>query len=168
MTQQNWEENIKVHIPRLRRYARALTNDVSNADDLVQDCLERAWDKRQSWTAGTNLRAWLFTILHNLFINGLRRQKIHNEYINQSIASQDIKQHEPNTALRDLQKCMCQLKPEYREVIILAGLENLTYKEISDVTGAPIGTVMSRLSRGRQELKLLMSEVDKPKLVSVK
>lgn len=168
MNNVTWEEDITQQIPRLRRYARALTKNSTSADDLVQDCLERAWSKRDTWIEGNNLRAWLFTIMHNCFINGIRKQKRHDDYVNQisipTLSHENNKQH----IMHDLQTCLNQLKPESREVILLAGLENLSYKEISQITGAPIGTVMSRLSRGREELRRLMTEPNKPKLVSVK
>jgi len=168
MNNLQWEDNLKLQIPRLRRYACALLQDVSSADDLVQDCLERAWDKRDSWVEGSNLRAWLFTIMHNLFINGVRRNKLQQSYLDQTSNSSTTVNTEQNYLLHDLESCLATLKPEFREVILLAGLECLSYKEISEVTGVPIGTVMSRLSRGREELRQLMSGESKPKLVSVK
>lgn len=168
MNNLEWEDNLKLQIPRLRRYACALLQDVSSADDLVQDCLERAWDKRDSWIEGSNLRAWLFTIMHNLFINGVRRNKLQQSYLelaNNPSLSTDTEQ---NFVLHDLESCLAKLKPEFREVVLLAGLECLSYKEISEVTGVPMGTVMSRLSRGREELRQLMSGETKPQLVCVK
>jgi len=164
----DWEKNLKQQIPNLRRYARALTRDVSSADDLVQDCLERAWDKRDTWTQGSNLRAWLFTIMHNLFVNGVRRQKIHQEYLDQTPIPSNMTNNDNSHLVRDLEVCLGKLKPDFREVILLAGLENLSYKEIAIITNVPIGTVMSRLSRGREELRHLMSEPSTPKLVRVK
>lgn len=168
MNNYEWEIKITQQIPNLRRYARALTGEFSSADDLVQDCLERAWDKRASWQQGSNLRAWLFTIMHNIFINGVRRQKVHQDYIDKETVSSTTTDNDKTHIMRDLEKCLTQLKPEYKEVIILAGLENLSYKEIAYITETPIGTVMSRLSRGREKLRQLMSSTSKPKLVGVK
>jgi len=163
-----WEDQLKQQIPNLRRYARALTQNTASADDLVQDCLERAWDKRENWKDGSNVRAWLFTIMHNIFINGIRRQKIQQEYLSKTIELSIENSEEQLFAMRDLTACLAKLKPEFRETVLLVGLENLSYKETADITGVPIGTVMSRLSRGREELRQLMTRDAKPKLVSIK
>jgi len=168
MKNHEWEHNLKQQIPNLRRYARALTKNATCADDLVQDCLERGWNKRNSWAPGSNLRAWLFTIMHNLYVNGIRRQQMHQNFLDESTTSQIAHDNDKSYLVRDLEVCLSRLKPEYREVIILAGLENLSYKEIALITDTPIGTVMSRLSRGREELRQLMSGTGKAKLVSVK
>ena len=158
MKDKDWERQLSEQIPRLRRYARALTQSASASDDLVQDCLERAWNKRGSWQQGSNLRAWLFSIMHNVFINNIRRNKLASDYV--ASISQDEQQYssETNYLMRDLEVSLGRLKAEYREVVLLAGLEGLSYKEIATVTETPIGTVMSRLSRGREELRVLMSE----------
>jgi len=162
-----WEENLEKHIPSLRRYARALTSNKATADDLVQDCLERAWQKRDSWREGSNFRSWIFTIMHNLFINAVRREKVHQNYVNRTARDNDFI-NDQNHLMHDLEYCLSQLKPELKEIVLLAGLECMSYREISEVTSLPMGTVMSRLSRGRSELRELMSENTKPKLVSVK
>lgn len=170
MNRQQWEQLLAEQIPNLRRYARALTQHVHAGEDLVQDCLERAWSRRTSWHEGTNLRAWLFTIMHNLFINEVKRNKLARDYTSSVVdAHVDASpSHDNNQMLRDLESCLAKMKPEYREVVLLAGLENLDYKEIALVIDAPIGTVMSRLSRGREELRELMSGQSKPKLVRIK
>jgi len=155
-------------IPRLRRYARGLTQNTSEADDLVQDVLERAWDKRLSWQVGSNLRAWLFTIMHNVFVNGVRRNKMAKDYKAALTQSSPGYVEETPLLLRDLENCLAQLKPEYREVVLLAGLEGMSYKEIAAVTAVPLGTVMSRLSRGREELRELISEQQASKVVRIK
>jgi len=165
MNTREWESKLIEQIPRLRRYARYLTQDKQSADDLVQDCLEKAWKKRNTWRAGSNLRAWLFTIMHNVFLNALRRKKISDNYLQSQHTTEPEVSDEHNLVLRDLEICLAKLKPEYREVLILASVENLTYKEISEVINAPLGTVMSRLSRGRESLREIMSGPTKPKLV---
>lgn len=153
-------EAIAAELPRLRRYARALTRDRLNADDLVQDCVERALSKLHLFRAGTNMRAWLFTILHNLHVNNMRRQ-------NRAVDSSELKpEHENRHAmapdqgfglvLRDVSHALAQLPMEQREMVLLIGLEEMSYKEAAEITGAPIGTVMSRLSRGREHLRTLM------------
>lgn len=168
MNQTEWERSIPEQLPGLRRYARALTQNIHSADDLVQDCLERAWSRRSSWQAGSNLRAWLFAIMHNIFISDIRRNKrvIDSDYALDETSENCT--HEHNHLLRDLERCLAQMKPEHREVVILAGLENMQYKEIAEIINAPIGTVMSRLCRGREELRELMSGNAKPRLVRIK
>lgn len=146
------------HIPDLRRYARALTGDAWAADDLVQDTLERACERWKLWAAGSDLRAWLFTLMHNLFVDGARRavrqqaQRVDIEDVaNELVGSPGA----PEQAL-DLQRCLLRLPPEQREVLLLVTLQDLGYEDVARVTGVPIGTVMSRLSRARARLRELM------------
>jgi RNA polymerase sigma-70 factor (ECF subfamily) len=151
-------ETIAPHIPRLRRYARALLGDQHAADDLVQDTLERALNKRHLWRPGSDLRAWLFAIMHNVFVNQLRGRKNHPE---ETLAESALPVVPPVAAMhleiRDLQTALALLPPEQREVLLLIGLENLTYAEASAALGIPIGTVMSRLFRGRERLRATMT-----------
>jgi RNA polymerase sigma-70 factor (ECF subfamily) len=150
---------LEVEIPRLRRYARALTRDVSRADDLVQSCLTRAVAKQHLWQPGTDLRAWLFTILHNQHVNDVRRSV--REGVNVpveemapvlTVSSNAIAALE----LRDLEAAMAKLPQEQRQVILLVGLEGMRYEEVALILGVPVGTVRSRLSRGRDQLRRLM------------
>jgi RNA polymerase sigma-70 factor (ECF subfamily) len=152
-------------IPRLRRYARVLTGDGTRADDLVQDTLARAWEKRRLWQAGSDLRAWLFTVMHNVHANqaALRRREAGN-------VSLDGEAGEPawqipvaaNQAARvevmEVVQLMGRLSAEQREVLLLAAVEELRYEEIAAVLGVPVGTVMSRLSRARDRLRRLVAE----------
>jgi len=149
---------LEVEIPRLRRYARALTRDVSRADDLVQSCLTRAVAKQHLWQPGTDLRAWLFTILHNQYVNDVRRSVREADSIELSEAPQLTVQSNAIAALelRDLETALGKLQPEQREVILLVGLEGMAYEEVAAVLEIPVGTVRSRLSRGRDQLRLLM------------
>lgn len=147
------------HIPDLRRYARALTGDAWAADDLVQDTLERACQRWQLWAAGSDLRAWLFTLMHNLFVDGARRAL--RQQAGQRVDVDDVA-HElvgtpgaPDQAL-DLQRCLLRLPSEQREVLLLVTLQDLGYEEVARITGVPVGTVMSRLSRARARLRELM------------
>jgi len=151
-------ERIAEHIPRLRRYARALAGDQHAADDLVQDTLERAINKGHLWRPGSDLRAWLFAIMHNVFVNQLRSRQAHpvdalDDDALPAVAPTDGARLE----IRDLQTALAMLSPEQREVVLLVGLEQLTYAEASHALGIPIGTVMSRLFRGRERLRLLIT-----------
>jgi RNA polymerase sigma-70 factor, ECF subfamily len=146
-------------IPRLRRYARALTRDPARADDLVQSCLVRAIAKEHLWQPGTDLRAWLFTILHNQNVNEVRRSV--REGL--SVAVDDVAPIltvAPNAVatlqLRDLERAISALPEEQRQIILLVGLEGMRYEEVAMVLNIPIGTVRSRLSRGRETLRRLM------------
>ena len=146
-------------IPRLRRYARALTRDPARADDLVQSCLVRAIAKEHLWEPGTDLRAWLFTILHNQNVNEVRRSV--REGV--AVAVEDVAPvlTAPPRAgaclqLRDLERAIKLLPEEQRQVILLVGLEGMRYEEVAAVLDIPIGTVRSRLSRGRENLRRLM------------
>ena len=149
---------LEAQIPQLRRYARSLTGDLWAADDLVQDTLERACDRWQLWKAGTDLRAWLFTLMHNLFIDGTRRAMRQSGL---RVDIDDVAQELATPAggtdqVLDLQRCLSRLPPEQREVLLLVTLQDLTYDEVARITGTPIGTVMSRLSRARGRLRELM------------
>lgn len=160
-------EQLQAHIPRLRRYARALTGSRDGADDLVQDTLERAWAKRALWADAVDgregsLRAWLHAVMHNLFINGIKRMRRTESLDEQDDAAELVPARdasaETGAALRDLQRALAQLSDEQREVVLLVGLEQLAYAEAAQALGVPIGTVMSRLSRGRERLRQLMEE----------
>ena len=146
-------------IPRLRRYARALTGDRSAADDLVQDTLERALSRLHLWRRGSDLRAWLFTIMHNIFVNQARSRSRHqHEALEADPNAEALRGRDPDwLELRDLAGALARIPEEQRAVLLLVGLEQFTYDEAARVLDIPIGTVMSRLSRGRERLRLLMS-----------
>jgi RNA polymerase sigma-70 factor (ECF subfamily) len=150
------QEQIATHIPRLRRYARALAGDRDRADDLVQDTLERALAKFHLWRHGSDLRAWLFAIMHNVFVNQLkaRRELTLDEATEaglESLPQADMLE------IRDLDAALRRLPHEQREVLLLVGLEQFSYAEAGKALDIPVGTVMSRLSRGRERLRALMS-----------
>lgn len=153
------ESQIEVLIPNLRRYARALTGNVSSADDLVQDCLERALTRLSLWRRGTNLRAWLFTIMRHVWINELSRRAVRPGH---SASEDGLEQQSVPPAqmdrlvMRDLAAALALLSDDQREVLLLVGLEGMSYAEVAEVTGLPMGTVMSRLKRGRDRLAQLM------------
>src|SRR5438132_2497618 len=146
-------------IPRLRRYARALTRDPARADDLVQSCLVRAIAKEHLWEPGTDLRAWLFTILHNQNVNEVRRSVREGVAVAMEDAASALTMAPRASAtlqLRDLERAIRLLPEEQRQVILLVGLEGMHYEEVAAVLDIPIGTVRSRLSRGRETLRRLM------------
>jgi RNA polymerase sigma-70 factor (ECF subfamily) len=154
--------SIEAEIPRLRRYARALVRDAVAADDLVQDCLARAIAKLHLWQEGTDLRAWLFTILHNQYVNQVRRAVREGTAIGLSETEPTLTQapdQGKRLELRDLERAIAKLPDEQRSVILLVGLEGLRYEEVAEVLDVPVGTVRSRLSRGREALRRLMGIV---------
>jgi RNA polymerase sigma-70 factor (ECF subfamily) len=164
---------IIAEIPRLRRFARALVGDPSDADDLVQDCLLRALGRLSFWRQGTNMRAWLFTILRNLHKNQLRQssRRPAEVPIDETPGVSSPPAQEQRLALRDLSEAMAGLPETQREVVLLIGLEGMSYKETARILDVPLGTVMSRLSRGREALRAMMHDGgldDKPSLRSVK
>ena len=157
-------------IPRLRRYARVLTGDPARADDLVQDALGRAWEKRQLWQAGTDLRAWLFTIMHNVYVNQLALAR--REAGNVSLDAEGehgaawqvpVRGNQlDRVELLELVEQMGRLPAEQREVLVLAAVEELRYEEIATILAIPVGTVMSRLSRARDKLRRMVADSPTP------
>lgn len=155
--------SIEQEIPRLRRYARYLARDVEQADDLVQECLMRAIARLDSWQPGTNLRAWLFVILRNLFISDLRRAgrlptdgAIEDEHPCLAVNGRQ----EGHLAVVELQEALDLVSEEHREVLVLVAIEGLKYEEAADVLRVPVGTVRSRLSRARMALRDLLEGSD--------
>jgi RNA polymerase sigma-70 factor (ECF subfamily) len=148
------EHPIVQHIPRLRRYARALAGDRYAADDLVQDTLERAWNKYQLWRPGSDLRAWLFAIMHNVFVNQMRSRRFEMEQPMEDPPSPAVRATQlDGIELADLQRAFDRLSLEHREVLLLVAVEQMKYEEISRALDIPVGTVMSRLSRARERLR---------------
>jgi len=163
------EHPIEAHIPRLRRYARALTGEAARADDLVQDTLERAWSKLSLWRRGSDLRAWLFSIMHNVYLNQLdARARRPEEALPEAFDIPVAPTQEHALEIRDLSTALAQLPLEYREVLLLVGLEELRYEEAAKILGVPLGTVMSRLARGRERLRQLLSGTPQTTLRRVK
>ena len=165
------EADIVACIPSLRRYARGLTSDRDRADDLVQDTLVRAWGHLASWQRRGEVRAWLFGIMHNLFIDRLRTQRSSPEQsAGDALAeSPDRARQSDRLEVRDLDRALQRLAPEHRAVLLLVGVEGMGYQEVAHVLGVPVGTVMSRLSRGRERLRAeLQGRGVSPKLRRVK
>jgi RNA polymerase sigma-70 factor (ECF subfamily) len=154
-------QQIAAEIPRLRRYAQALTRQPHSADDLVQDCLTRALAKSHLWQEGSDLRAWLFTILHNQFVNSVRRSVREGVTVSLNIdGGKPGREIEPSQehalTLRDLDQALAKLPEDQRVVVLLVGLEGLAYDKVAEILGVPVGTVRSRLSRGREMLRRLI------------
>ena len=145
------------HIPRLRRYARALVGDRYLADDLVQDTLERAWNKFYLWRPGSDLRAWLFTIMHNVFVNEARRRRYEVEQLMEEVPPVAVRATQSEQLeLRDVDRALRALPVEQREVVLLVAVEQFSYEEVSGALDIPIGTVMSRLSRARERMRQVL------------
>jgi RNA polymerase sigma-70 factor (ECF subfamily) len=164
-------EHIIRQIPCLRRYARALTRDVERADDLVQDCLERAWRRLDLWQPGSDLRAWLFTIMHNLYVNQVRRYCAQPQLVPIDTViepSTGASSAESDAQLRDIEAAIAALPDGQREVLLLVSLEALRYEEVAQILDIPVGTVMSRLHRAREHLRSRLDGSPERGLRSVK
>lgn len=150
--------DLSEHLPRLRRYARALTGDRYAADDLVQDTVERALNKLALWRPGSRLDSWLMTVMHNVFVNQTHRAATRRETSLDDAPAETAARATQADGLevRDVQSALQQLSPEQREVLLLVALEEYSYDEAAQVLGIPRGTVMSRLSRARDRLHQLL------------
>jgi RNA polymerase sigma-70 factor, ECF subfamily len=152
---------IEAEIPRLRRYARVLLRDNDRADDLVQDTLLRGLDNFHLFRSGTDLRAWLFTIMHNQYVNSVRRSVRQREaFVVEKVPVASSPPQLTNVELRDLERAITRLSVEQRTTLLLIGLEGMKYEEVAQVCGVPIGTVRSRLSRAREEVRRMMEGRD--------
>lgn len=153
-------------LPGLRRYARVLTGDTWAADDLVQDTLERACSKWLLWRTGSDLRAWLFTLMHNLYLNQRRALPALAP-----LDIEDLQDQLPGTAdssddALDMERCLLRLPADQRAVLLLVAMEDMSYEDTARILDIPIGTVMSRLSRARTRLRALMERTPTPTAVS--
>lgn len=154
-TVDDFKHQLLQQVPPLRRYARALTGNQDNADDLVQDCLVRAMQREQKYCQGTNMRAWLFTVMHNIFIDQVRSKGRKPNHVPFEDAGQSLPvaggQFE-HVQLREYEAMLQKLPVEQRTVLLLVALEGQSYEDTAAITGVPIGTVKSRLSRARRTL----------------
>jgi RNA polymerase sigma factor (sigma-70 family) len=151
------DQHLLTWVPRLRRYARALAGNRDDADDLVQDTLERAWSRSGLWRGVTDMRAWLFGIMHNLHVDGVRRPQLHTVVMDDDTPEVPVAPTQgERLAVLDLQAALDRLPIEQREIVLLIALEDMAYADVAKTLGIPIGTVMSRLSRGRERLRALM------------
>ena len=156
------EREIEAQIPSLRRFARALCRDVHLADDLVQDTLERALGRLFLWRRGSNLRAWLFTILRNTFYSNLRKSKREVSDTDGAMAAtlSEKPEHDGRLAMADFEKVFGQLPVEQREALILVGASGLSYEEAAETCQVAVGTIKSRVNRGRCRLVELLDLSD--------
>jgi RNA polymerase sigma-70 factor, ECF subfamily len=158
----DFRSQLSVELPHLRRFARALTGDAALADDLVQDCLERALTKAHLYDPSRPLRAWLYAVLRNLFISGLRRNgrstvvKTVDDLVDGEGAVQATQEERLSVQL--IGEALDRLPAQHREVIVLVGLEEMSYRDVAEIIGVPIGTVMSRLSRARSQLRNILEQ----------
>ena len=157
-----FSHRITEQIPSLRRYARALTGgNMENADDLVQDTLERAYAKWNLFRFGAELRPWLFSIMHNVFVNDVRSMKNRVPIcpIAEAVAIGMPAPQENQVQVREVLAAVGRLTPEFREVLVLVSIEEFSYAETAKILGIPMGTAMSRLYRARTKLRALTGEL---------
>lgn len=160
-----FQEMIVTLIPPLRRYARSLARDADRADDLVQDCLARAISRERLWEPDTNLKAWLFTILRNIFLNEIRRSArspVHDETQMPQASLAVAGSQESRMQMRDLQRAFDGLGEAHKEILMLVVVEGFSYEDAADVLSISVGTVRSRLSRARTELRLQVNGETSP------
>ena len=144
-------------IPSLRRYALGLTGNREAADDLVQETMEKAWRRLAFWRGEGELRAWLFSIMHNAFVDRVRADKrAPTEALAEDAELPVRATQEDLLQVRDLDRALMALGPEQREVLLLVAVEQMSYAEVSRALGIPMGTVMSRLSRAREKLRSVL------------
>ena len=159
----NWRDSVVSLIPALRAFAWSLSHNSSDADDLVQDTLIKAWTHRDKFEPGTNLRAWLFTILRNTYYTAAvrRRREVRDETGKYAATLSTGPTQDWSMAMRSLQTALTQLPDEHREALILVGAAGLTYEEAAEVCGCALGTIKSRVNRARARLLKIM-EADDP------
>jgi RNA polymerase sigma-70 factor (ECF subfamily) len=154
----DWRDSVVQLIPALRAFAWSLSHNASDADDLVQDTLIKAWTNRDKFEPGTNLRAWLFTILRNTYYTAAvrRRREVRDETGKYAATLSTGPTQDWSLAIRALQAALAQLPDEHREALILVGAAGLTYEEAAEVCGCALGTIKSRVNRARARLLKLM------------
>lgn len=156
--------------PQLRRYARVLMRgDVLQADDLVQDCIERGLRRVSLWQRGSNLRAWLFTIMHNLYVNQVKRQVNGPDFVElDDNQGGQANRADSDVAVGDIQRALNDLPDDQREIVLFVSIEGMKYQEVAKILDIPEGTVMSRLARARQQLRTRLAGENRQTLRRVK
>ncbi len=157
---------VEPHIPSLRRYAMVLLRyDEDRSDDLVQECLLRALSTWHLWRRPGNLRAWLFNMMHNIYVNDVQKAAARPNVIELQEYLPGISvppEQGDGLALREVAQSVQRLPDEQRQILLLVGLEGFSYEEAAQITGVPVGTVMSRLSRARRKLREMLEDGDEP------
>lgn len=159
MSQVEDREEILVHLPALRAFAVTLARDESRADDLIQDTVVNAWTKFDQYQTGTNLRAWLFTILRNAFYSSLRKEKMEVSDPIGLFAGQIAEKpaHDGRLQLQDFHTAFATLPVDQRETLILVGASGFSYEEAAEMCDVPVGTIKSRANRGRKRLAEMLN-----------
>ena len=168
---QQFLDEIEGSVPALRRYARALTRNADRADDLVQDCIERAIRKQALWQPTGSLQSWLFRMLLNIYRNDLRHQRRRSDQVplDAMLVEPAVAPAQPGRmALAETARAIDALVSEQREALLLVVLEGLSYSEAAEVLSIPMGTLMSRLGRARAALRAMTGTGDEPRLRTVK
>jgi RNA polymerase sigma-70 factor (ECF subfamily) len=158
----SWRDEVVGMIPALRAFAWSLSHNGSDADDLVQDTLIKAWSNRDKFEPGTNLRAWLFTILRNTYYTQIlrRRREVRDEAGEYAGTLKSAPTQEWSVAMHSLQEALQQLPAEHREALILVGAAGLSYEEAAEICGCALGTIKSRVNRARARLLKIMDADD--------
>lgn len=156
-----FEAALVTHVPALRRYALGLTRHREDADDLVHDCLALAIQKQNLWQPGTKLKSWLFTLLHNLFVNDYRKRRarpVQVSYETTRVRGESATSRPPDVTLLQLERALSVLRSEHREVVLLVSVQGFSYVEAAEIIDVPLGTIRSRLSRARTLLRRELGE----------
>jgi RNA polymerase sigma-70 factor (ECF subfamily) len=157
-----WRDAVIALLPRLRAFAWSLSHNSADADDLVQDTLIKAWTNKDKFEPGTNLRAWLFTILRNTYYTAVvkRRREVADEDGKYAARLSTAPTQEWSVAMKTMQVALQQLPPEHREALILVGAAGVTYEEAAEICGCALGTIKSRVNRARARLLQIMDAKD--------
>lgn len=160
-----FEAQLRDVIPHLRAFARSLAGAPDRADDLVQDAMFNAWRARERFRAGTNFKAWMFVIVRNLFLSGVRRNRFTGEW-DESVAERTLStapSQDQHLALDDVRRALMQLAPSRRDALILVGAGGFSYEETAQLCNCPVGTIKSRVARARTEMEQLLTDGMEPR-----
>lgn len=164
LSDDDFKKELSQVIPHLRAFGRSLSGNRDLADDLVQETLLKAWAARARFQAGTNMRAWTFIILRNLFLSQMRRARFKGEWdditANRVLAAPAGQEH--HVELADMQRALMHLPQPQREALILVGAGGFAYEEAAEICGCAVGTIKSRVARGRVALEQLLSDGSLP------
>ena len=155
----DFERELREVIPHLRAFARSLAGSADRADDLVQDAMFNAWRARDRFRPGTNFKAWMFVIVRNLFLSGVRRARFSGDW-DEGVAERTLAtapSQEQHLSLDDVRRALLQLTPSRRDALILVGAGGFSYEETAELCGCPVGTIKSRVARARSEMEQLLA-----------